>query len=154
MILNTSEYCTNTTTQLEEKIQEMADEGFRSQISLATEMESFLNVSGVALQGLVRYVEHQLESCLTMMIRRSWSTIEAVGDQSDFINQIGVNITTIIQYVKKYLTSARVFKSFCDKLTEYHYYKLKFRSFMGKYYNNIYRCRPISTVGAEQVNSF
>jgi len=27
-----------------------------------------------------------------------------------------------------------------------------FRSFLIKYLNNIYKCKPISTVGAEQVN--
>ena len=119
LILNTSEYCTNTTSQLEEKIHEIVDQGFKPQISLTRENESFMNVSGVALQGLVKYVEFQLEPCLTMMIRQPWNTIEAVGDQSDFINQIGTNIAMMMQPTKKYLTSARFFKSFCDKFAEY-----------------------------------
>ena len=118
MILNTSEYCTSTTVQLEEKIQEVIDQNFKSQISLSAETESFLNVSGVALQGLVRYVEMQLEPAMTMMIRKSWNTIDSVGDQSDFINQIGTNMSTNIQHIRKYLTSARFFKSFCDKFAE------------------------------------
>ena len=114
MILNTSEYCTSTTVQLEEKIQEVIDQNFKSQISLSAETESFLNVSGVALQGLVRYVEMQLEPALTMMIRKSWNTIDSVGDQSDFINQIGTNLSTNIQHIRKYLTSARFFKSYSE----------------------------------------
>jgi hypothetical protein len=118
LILNTSEYCTNTTVQLEEKIQEIVDQEFKLQISLTKETESFLNVSGVALKGLVKYVEFQLEPCFTIMIRHSWNTIDAVGDQSDFINQIGANIASMMQPIKKYLTSSRFFKSFCDKFAE------------------------------------
>jgi hypothetical protein len=119
LILNTSEYCTNTTTQLEEKIQEIVDQEFKPQISLSRENECFMNVSGVGLSGLVKYVEYQLEPCLTMMIRHSWNTVQAVGDQSDFINQIGTNIAIMMVPIKKYLTSARFFKSFCDKFAEY-----------------------------------
>jgi hypothetical protein len=118
LILNTSEYCTNTTVQLEEKIQEIVDQEFKLQISLTKETESFLNVSGVALKGLVKYVELQLEPCFTTMIRHSWNTIDAVGDQSDFINQIGANIASMMQPIKKYLTSSRFFKAFCDKFAE------------------------------------
>jgi hypothetical protein len=42
LILNTAEYCGNTIGQLEEKITEIVDEDFKSQISFSDENEAFL----------------------------------------------------------------------------------------------------------------
>ena len=42
LVLNTSEYCANTITQLEEKVIETADEEFKSQVSFSAERDAFM----------------------------------------------------------------------------------------------------------------
>lgn len=76
------------------------------------------SASGASLQGLVRGVESMLESCITSMMRRSWSSIDSVGDQSEHVTQIAVTLSNIIQKMRRYLTSDRFFKSFSDKFAE------------------------------------
>jgi hypothetical protein len=118
IVLNTAEYCANTTNQLEEKLIDTIDVEWKSQVSLSSENESFMAVSGTALSSLIKGVESGLDSCLTLMIRKPWNTIEAVGDQSDYITQIAMNLGHHISLIKKYTNSGRFFKSFCDKFAE------------------------------------
>ena len=127
---------------MEERIIDILDEEFKSQISYSSECDAFMSIAGVALSCLVRGVENSLDPCLTTMIRRSWSTIESVGDQSEYVTQIAVSLSNIVQKIRKYLSSPRYFKSFCDKFTE---------SFLFKFYSTIFKCRPLPETGAEQV---
>ena len=123
---------------------ECIDQFFKSKISYSEQNDKFLSVSGTALQALLRAVESRVESCFTSMIRKAWSSIESVGDQSDYISQIGTVLSDIARSIRKHLNSPKFFKSFCDKFAEL---------ILTKYLNNIYKCRPMSEIGAEQVIS-
>jgi hypothetical protein len=81
-------------------------------------IKSLHSVSGLALQSLVKSIEALLDPSLTTMIRRPWSSIDAVGDQSEYITQIAMTLSEAVQVVKKHLTSLRFFKTFCDKFAE------------------------------------
>ncbi|KAJ1340953.1 hypothetical protein BSLG_004426 [Batrachochytrium salamandrivorans] len=141
-IMNTADYCASTTAQLEEKLIEKIDEDMKGLLSLSAERESFMSCSASAVQSLVRLVENSTEAAFQAMIKRSWSTVTSVGDQSEHITMIAVTLSSAIKVIRRTIISTKYFRSFCDKFAE---------SFTSKYLAAIYKCRPLSEVGAEQM---
>ncbi|KAJ3056157.1 Vacuolar protein sorting-associated protein 53 [Rhizophlyctis rosea] len=142
LIINTADYCAATTTQLEEKLVEKIDEEFRPSVNFNLERDGFVNVSGSGIRALVRGIENSIEPAFNTMLKKPWGTVEAVGDQSDYVNTIATTLQFSVGAVKQHFASNKYFRTFCDKFSE---------SFLGRYYNNIFKCKPISEVGAEQM---
>nr|KAJ3412643.1 Vacuolar protein sorting-associated protein 53 [Polyrhizophydium stewartii] len=76
------------------------------------------------------------------MTKRPWGTLPAVGDQSEHITAIAATLSQNIKIIRATIASSKYFRLFCDKFAE---------SFTAKYLANIYKCRPLSEVGAEQM---
>ncbi|KAI8905961.1 Vps53-like protein [Gorgonomyces haynaldii] len=142
VIINTLDYCAQTTGQLEERVMEMIDKGFTSLVSFQTEIDGFVNAAATGLQCLVRLFETMLEPCLINMTKRPWGTISSVGDQSEYITQIAQQLKPSILLVRKLFSGGKFFRTFCDKFTE---------SFTAKFHQNIFKCKPLSETGAEQM---
>ncbi|KAJ3177891.1 Vacuolar protein sorting-associated protein 53 [Geranomyces variabilis] len=143
LIINTGDYCTTTTSQLEEKLAEKIDEEFRPLVNFNRERDGFLDVSTAGIKMLVHGIETTLEPAMTAMVKRPWGALEAVGDQSDYVTMIAQSLGTTVAIVKRtFASNTKYFRAFCDKFSE---------SFLTRYYNNITRCKPISEVGAEQM---
>ncbi|XJO70732.1 hypothetical protein BDV3_000355 [Batrachochytrium dendrobatidis] len=142
LVVNTADYCASTTAQLEEKLIEKIDSDMKGLLSLSAEKDSFFGCSAAAIQWLVKLVENANESALQSMTRRQWNTLSSVGDQSEHITQIAVTLSAAIKIIRKTITSSKYFRSFCDKFVD---------SFTKKYLSTIYKCRPLSEIGAEQM---
>ncbi|TPX58681.1 hypothetical protein PhCBS80983_g02968 [Powellomyces hirtus] len=149
LIINTGDYCTSTTSQLEEKLAEKIDEEFRPL------MDSLLrnrckcvfafvfSVSTAGIKMLVHGIEGSLEPAMMAMAKRPWGTLEAVGDQSEYVTMIAQSLMSSVAVIRRtFASNTKYFRTFCDKFAE---------SFLARYYNNITRCKPISEVGAEQM---
>lgn len=66
-----------------------------------------------------------------------------MGDQSPYISSMTKHFSTTIPIVRDSLSHSRkYFTQFCIKLAS---------SFIPKFTNNIYKCKPINTEGAEQL---
>lgn len=77
------------------------------------------------------------------MTKISWQTIESVGDQSPYVTQIISHLKTTVPILRDNLSSSRkFFTQFCVEFAN---------SFIPKFIQNIYKCKPISTVGSEQL---
>ncbi|KAI9096614.1 Vps53-like protein [Phlyctochytrium arcticum] len=143
LIINTADYCTTTTSQLEEKLAEKIDEEFRPLVNFNRERDSFLDVATAGTKFLVHGVENCVEPALNAMLRRPWGSIEAVGDQSEYVSMIAQALSGTVGTVRKsFATNTKYFRTFCDKFAE---------TILTRYYNNIFKCKPISEVGAEQL---
>ncbi|ORX41475.1 hypothetical protein BCR36DRAFT_468150 [Piromyces finnis] len=142
LILNTSDYCYSTTSQLQLKITELIDIKYKDRIDFSNQEDSFMNTITSSIKSLVRSLDLLIESCMVAMTKINWSSIESVGDQSIYVTDIGNNIFKYIQTIQKNINNNSYFKVFIDKFTE---------SFLIEYLNNIYKCKPISTIGAEQL---
>ncbi|KAJ3027828.1 UNVERIFIED_CONTAM: Vacuolar protein sorting-associated protein 53 [Siphonaria sp. JEL0065] len=142
LIINTADYCAQTAGQLEEKLIEKIDERFKSNVSFSAETDAFINVTGLAVKSLANIVEMMADPAITVMLKRSWGTVDSVGDQSEYITLIGNSLTSSVTLIRKYLTTQKYLRTFFDKFSE---------SFLNKFHASIYRCRPISEVGAEQL---
>ncbi|CAG8441641.1 3122_t:CDS:10 [Ambispora leptoticha] len=142
IILNTTDYCYNTTSQLENKLIETIDKEYKDKIDFEAEREAFLNVVTTAIRSLVKGIETNYEDVFTMMSKNSWGDLESVGDQSDYVSMFQSTLRTSVVVIHKGITNNRYFRIFCDKFVD---------SFVTRIINNLTKCRPISEIGAEQL---
>lgn len=142
-ILCTADYCLETTQQLEEKLKEKVDPELAEKIDLNGEQDVFHSVISNCIQLLVQDLENACDAPLTALIKVNWQSVEAVGDESSYVTAITNHIKEAIPLLRDYLSSARkYFTQFCVKFVN---------SFIPRFISNLYKCKPISTVGAEQL---
>ncbi|XP_030251186.1 vacuolar protein sorting-associated protein 53 homolog isoform X1 [Sparus aurata] len=142
-ILSTAEYCLATTQQLEEKLKEKVDKILMERINLTGEMDTFSTVISNSIQLLVQDLDAACDPALTAMSKMPWQSVEHVGDQSPYVTSIIMHIKQNVPIIRENLASTRkYFTQFCIKFTN---------SFIPKFINHLFRCKPISMVGAEQL---
>ncbi|KAJ8950783.1 hypothetical protein NQ318_011277 [Aromia moschata] len=142
-ILTTAEYCLETTQQLGEKLKEKIDPVLADQIDLSKEQDNFHKVISNCIQILVQDLENACEPALTTMSKIQWQNVDTVGDQSPYITAITTHLKTTVPIVRENLSQSRkYFTQFCIKFAN---------SFIPKFIQNIYKCKPINTEGAEQL---
>lgn len=142
-ILTTAEYCLETTQQLEEKLREKTDKCYAKRINLSQEQDIFDGVISNCIQLLLQDLEAVCDTALTTMTKMQWSSIEAVGDQSNYVNTIVVHLRQTIPPIRDRLSSCRkYFTQLCVKFAN---------SFIVKLVQQLYKCKPLSAVGAEQL---
>lgn len=72
-----------------------------------------------------------------------WQNVDTVGDQSPYITAITTHFKTTIPIIRDNLSQSRkYFTQFCIKFVN---------SFIPKFIQNIYKCKPINTEAAEQL---
>ncbi|XP_069768110.1 vacuolar protein sorting-associated protein 53 homolog isoform X5 [Narcine bancroftii] len=142
-ILSTAEYCLATTQQLEEKLKEKVDASLVESINLMSEMDTFSTVISNSIQLLVQDLDAACDPALTAMSKMPWQNVEHVGDQSPYVTSIILHIKQNVPIIRDNLASTRkYFTQFCIKFVN---------SFIPKFINHLFKCKPISMVGAEQL---
>uniref|UniRef100_V9IIL3 Vacuolar protein sorting-associated protein 53 n=1 Tax=Apis cerana TaxID=7461 RepID=V9IIL3_APICE len=77
------------------------------------------------------------------MTKVQWGAIEVVGDQSNYVNTIVAHLRQTIPTIRDRLSSCRkYFTQLCVKFAS---------SFIIKLVQQLYKCKPLNTVGAEQL---
>lgn len=142
-ILSTAEYCLETTQQLEEKLKEKVHPNLVDKINMSQEQDLFHNVIFNCIQLLVQDLEMSCEPALIAMSKMQWQNIESVGDQSGYVNAITTHLKATVPLLRTKLSlSRKYFTQFCIKFAN---------SFIPKFIQYVYKCKPLSTVGAEQL---
>ncbi|KAG3269709.1 vacuolar protein sorting-associated protein 53 homolog isoform X3 [Ictidomys tridecemlineatus] len=142
-ILSTAEYCLATTQQLEEKLKEKVDVSLTERINLTGEMDTFSTVISSSIQLLVQDLDAACDPALTAMSKMQWQNVEHVGDQSPYVTSVILHIKQNVPIIRDNLASTRkYFTQFCIKFAN---------SFIPKFITHLFKCKPISMVGAEQV---
>uniref|UniRef100_A0A670KPT6 Vacuolar protein sorting-associated protein 53 homolog n=1 Tax=Podarcis muralis TaxID=64176 RepID=A0A670KPT6_PODMU len=142
-ILSTAEYCLATTQQLEEKLKEKVDASLVERINLMGEMDTFSIVISNSIQLLVQDLDAACDPALTAMSKMQWQNVEHVGDQSPYVTSVILHIKQNVPIIRDNLASTRkYFTQFCIKFAN---------SFIPKFINHLFKCKPISMVGAEQL---
>ncbi|XP_074869638.1 vacuolar protein sorting-associated protein 53 homolog isoform X3 [Carettochelys insculpta] len=142
-ILSTAEYCLATTQQLEEKLKEKVDANLMERINLTGEMDTFSIVISNSIQLLVQDLDGACDPALTAMSKMQWQNVEHVGDQSPYVTSVILHIKQNVPIIRDNLASTRkYFTQFCIKFAN---------SFIPKFINHLFKCKPISMVGAEQL---
>lgn len=144
LVLNTADYCFNTCTQLEEKIKSRIDESLRMSIDLQSQADAFMGIASATVRSLVRRVEVDIEPTWREMRNTGWSKMESVGDHSSYVGEMTRRIESKAGGILRLLNKQQYARAFCDNLVEL---------IANTYLTNIFQCKPVSEVGAEQVNT-
>lgn len=137
-ILATADWSAETTAQLQEKLKQKI-----SSADLSQESELFYSISNKSLVILVQDAEMLCEPSLQAMTKINWSNIEQVGDESPYVSTIRKNLRSTVPLIRDYFTERRkYFAHFCMKLAS---------NLVNKFLGAIFKCRPISIAGAEQL---
>ena len=143
LVLNTADYCYNTSTQLEERIKGRIDPDFRAQIDLQSQADAFMGIASGTIRTLVRRVEVDIEPCWREMRNVGWSRMEKTGDESTYVTEMLIRIKSRSAEILGMLHKQQYARAFCDNLVELT---------ASAYVMNIFQCKPISEIGAEQVS--
>ncbi|XP_069939363.1 vacuolar protein sorting-associated protein 53 homolog isoform X2 [Cherax quadricarinatus] len=141
-VLVSAEYCEEMTGRLEAKLKEKSSPSLVSTISLTQEQDLFHAVLAQCIALLVTHVESLCDPALASMTKVNWM-VEQTGDQSPYVTAISQHIAASVPLVRHNLhTSRKYFTRFCDKLAA---------AILNKFVQQVYKCRPISGVGCEQL---
>lgn len=142
-ILSTADYCLETTQQLHEKLRQKVDKNLVNKIDLMPECETFSGVVANCIQLLVIDLIGSCEPAFYAMSKVSWATMQQVGDQSNYVSAIASHIKQTVPQIRDNLSSVRkYFTQFCMKFAN---------SFIPRYVSALHKCKPLSTVGTEQL---
>lgn len=173
-IILTANYCLETSQQLEKKIQEKVEPTFIEKINMSSECDIFHGLVFIFLfqritflfriitnciQLLTHSIEYSCEQPLNTMVKVRIIIRKRDCNQRIFQTQWS-NIGTPIghsQYVSSLIsTFHQLFPVIRDNLSDissqYHNFCTKFASnFISKFVSNLYKCKPLSQGGAEQL---
>nr|SVE79980.1 EOG090X024P [Daphnia magna] len=142
-ILTTAEYCLETTQQLEGKLKEKVQPALADKVDLGSEQDLFGSVISQCIQLLVADLEGACEPALVTMAKTAWQTWESVGDQSQYVTLMTSQFKHYIPFIRDCLTSSRkYFTQFCMRFVN---------AFMARFVQQLYKCKPVGVVGAEQL---
>ncbi|KAL6249027.1 Vacuolar protein sorting-associated protein 53 [Rhinocladiella similis] len=142
LVLNTADYCFNTSNSLEEKVKSRIDENLKDSVDLQSQADAFMGIASAAVRGLVRRVEVDLEPSWREMRNTAWSRIESCENQSSYITGLESRIKDRSGEILAMLHKQQYARAFADNLVEL---------LASTYISNIAQCRPISEGGAEQM---
>ncbi|KAG5439871.1 hypothetical protein PCANB_000153 [Pneumocystis canis] len=142
LVLSTSDYCYKTTIQLEELVKNKIEDDFREKVNFNKEKETFLNIAGICIKGLVKIIETSLSNSFKDMVKIDWNQLKNVVDQSTYVNSIISILKDMSKKIIEKIYVEKFIRTFCDKTVE---------SFLDNFLFYITRSRPISEVGAEQM---
>lgn len=145
LVLNTADYCFNTSTQLEDKIKSRIDHDLKGSIDLQSQADAFMGIASATVRALIRKVEVDIEPAWREMRNTGWSKMESVGDQSSYVAEMLHRIKSRAAEVLGMLHKQQYARAFCDNVVELT---------ANAYAANIFQCRPISEAGAEQVITY
>lgn len=142
IILNTADYCYQTTTQLEERIKSRIDDDLKEQVDLQSQADSFMGIASAAVRTMVRKVELECEPSWREMRNVPWSRMDNVGDQSGYVSPLLATVNERTSDTLKHLQKPQYARAFCDHLVD---------AMTSAYITNLVVSRPISETGAEQM---
>lgn len=120
----------------------MVDANAVSLVQFNAVQEIYQSLIPATSQLISKRLEVALQPAFTAMTRVNWGTIQFVGDQSEYINAVETTLKAIVPTIKAALISTGHQRFLLDKVVKF---------VCEKYMECIYKCKPISEIGAEQM---
>jgi hypothetical protein len=141
-VVNTCEYCSETTGQLADTISKQLGEEQQELVNLQGPQEDFQGVVMAGMKVLVAALEARVAGALQAMARVKWGEMEEMGeDTSAYMTEVVTKLREMLPQLGEALLPLYV-RWFCDKLVA---------SFVPRLIGSIYRCRRIGEAGAQQM---
>jgi hypothetical protein len=100
---------------LEERIKGYIDPSLIGAVTLSNEQDMFLNVITQAIGVLIKV---DCNTAFHLMTKVDWAGLQAVGDQSEYVNMLSSQILAHTTRIARWITHVKYFRSYCDKLVE------------------------------------
>ncbi|KAF8345521.1 Vps53-like protein [Amanita rubescens] len=142
IVINTADYCQTTAVDLEEKIRQEIDEGFKEKITLQTERDLFVSVISSAIVVQLRELELACESAFSTMSRTAWNTLNQVVGQSPYTHEVIKAAEQVADTIKPHVEQKKYLRNFFDKACSL---------ILAKFTNALVKSRPLKEIGAEQL---
>lgn len=140
-VIDTCEYCVDTVEALQDLITDKIEEQYKAKIDMNREQEAFQDVTAKGIRVLVSGLCQRTDQAFKTMTNINWSTLDGVGEESNYVRSMNDTIQPFVITVKNLLPSS-YFRSFCDKFAV---------SFTSTVFNTITRCKRISEAGTQQL---
>lgn len=142
-IILTAHYCLETTQQLERKITEKVDSSLVERISFSGECDIFHATIVNCIQLLTHSIEYSCEQPLLTMIKTAWSNVDTPIGPSAYVSSLTATFHQLFPVIRENLH---------ELPAQYYAFCLRFATaFIAKFIANLYRCKPLSHGGAEQL---
>jgi vacuolar protein sorting-associated protein 53 len=141
LIANSAEYMRGQIDKIVLSLKQNIDRAFADAIDMKAEQGAFADVVAHAVKTLARALECALAPALADMAALDWSRWHSVGDQNDYVTRVCQHLERKIPLYKSWLKPVH-FRFFHDSFVG---------SFIPALITNIYACRRIVEVGAEQM---
>ncbi|RMY54330.1 hypothetical protein D0863_13668 [Hortaea werneckii] len=142
VILNTADYCYQTTTQLEDRIKQRIDDEFKDKVDMQNQADAFMGVASAAVRSLVHKAEADCQPAWREMRNVAWAKMESVGDQSGYVSVLLTRVRERSQEILRLLHKQQFARAYCDNLVD---------GLTQIFITNIAASKPISETGAEQM---
>ncbi|RMY00186.1 hypothetical protein D0867_11836, partial [Hortaea werneckii] len=142
VILNTADYCYQTTTQLEDRIKQRIDDEFKDKVDMQNQADAFMGVASAAVRSLVHKAEADCQPAWREMRNVAWAKMDSVGDQSGYVSVLLTRVRERSQEILRLLHKQQFARAYCDNLVD---------GLTQIFITNIAASKPISETGAEQM---
>ncbi|KAK1924299.1 Vps53-like protein [Papiliotrema laurentii] len=142
IVLNTAEYCQNTSLQLEERLKDKIDPTLKEDISFEPERENFTAVMTQCITVLLRELESACEPAFAAILKTPWMHLENVSGRSAYIVDLVGSVKQIAEVVRARIESKKYIRNFADKAVGVVILRLT---------QSVIKSRPLKKIGAEQI---
>ncbi|KCV67395.1 hypothetical protein H696_06187 [Fonticula alba] len=143
MILNTADYCHDTSIQLEKLLKKSIHTTLKEKMSFSVLKSNVFQKLLAACEA--QLVENMIAACDPAFVEMTsirWDQLEVTGDEHAYVGHLINILSERVQMVRQHTMAQKYYRRFFHKFAE---------SFTARFHDTIYRCRPISDVGAEQM---
>ncbi|WWC70074.1 uncharacterized protein I206_104020 [Kwoniella pini CBS 10737] len=142
MILNTAEYCQNTSLQLEERLKDKISEELKEDISFQEQRDTFSTVISSCINTILRELESSCEPAFAAILKTPWMHLENVSGRSAYIVDLVGSIKQVAEVVRTRVEGKKYIRNFADKAVGL---------VITRFTQSVIKSRPLKKIGAEQI---
>lgn len=130
IVINTAEYCFNTSLQLEERVRDKIDEPLKAEVAFERPREQYSrsvafrqssnqadpgSVISQAIASVLRELEVMCEPAFAAILKTPWMHLENVSGRSAYIVDLVGSVKQIAEVVRARVESKKYIRNFSDK---------------------------------------
>ncbi|WOO80628.1 Vacuolar protein sorting-associated protein 53 [Vanrija pseudolonga] len=142
MVLNTAEYCLNTSLQLEDRLKDKVKDELKDSISFQDERDAFTGAMSQCVTTILRELEQSCEPAFAAILKTPWRDLENVSGRSAYVVDLVGSIKEVAECVRSRIESKKYIRNFADKAVGL---------VIARFTQAVVKSRPLKKIGAEQI---
>lgn len=142
MVLNTAEYCSNTSLQLEDRLKDKVKEELKDSVSFSDERDAFTAAKAQSITAILRELEVACDPAFAAILKTPWRDLDNVSGRSAYIVDLVGSIKEVAECVRTRIDSKKYIRNFADKAVGL---------VITRFTQAVVKSRPLKKIGAEQI---